>query len=101
MYKRQADSYLVDEPSFLALFSAGDLGMNGYQSITPPGTAKNVLTIGTSTTGSYGSLPAGEVYSSSSKGTTLDGRIKPDLVAPGVMICSAQAEEAQFVEGDS
>ena len=98
---RSVDSYLVDEPSFLALFSAGDLGMNGYQSITPPGTAKNVLTIGTSTTGSYGSLPAGEVYSSSSKGTTLDGRIKPDLVAPGVMICSAQAEEAQFVEGDS
>ena len=93
---RSVDSYLVDEPSFLALFSAGDLGMNGYQSITPPGTAKNVLTIGTSTTGSYGSLPAGEVYSSSSKGTTLDGRIKPDLVAPGVMICSAQAEEAQL-----
>ena len=98
---RSADSYLVDEPSFLALFSAGDLGANGYQSITPPGTAKNVLTIGTSTTGSYGSQSAGEVYSSSSKGTTLDGRIKPDLVAPGVMICSAQAEEAQFVEGDS
>ena len=98
---RSADSYLVDEPSFLALFSAGDLGMNGYQSITPPGTAKNVLTIGTSTTGSFGSQPAGEVYSTSSKGTTLDGRIKPDLVAPGVMICSARAEEAQFVEGDS
>lgn len=56
---RSADSYLVDEPSFLALFSAGDLGANGYQSITPPGTAKNVLTIGTSTTGSFGSLPSG------------------------------------------
>ena len=98
---RSADSYLVDEPSFLALFSAGDLGDNGYQSITPPGTAKNVLTIGTSTTGSFGSLPSGEVFPTSSKGTTLDGRIKPDLVAPGVMICSAQAEEAQFVDGDS
>ena len=98
---RSADSYLVDEPSFLALFSAGDLGMNGYQSITPPGTAKNVLTIGTSTTGSFGSQQAGEIHPSSSKGTTLDGRIKPDLVAPGVMICSAQAEEAQFVQGDS
>ena len=98
---RSADSYLVSQPSFLVLFSAGDLGENGYQSITPPGTAKNVLTIGSSTTGSYGSQEAGSVSSNSSKGTTLDGRIKPDLVAPGVMICSAQANEALFVEGES
>jgi len=98
---RSADSYLVSQPSFLALFSAGDLGENGYESITPPGTAKNVLTIGSSTTGSYDSQEAGEVSSTSSKGTTLDGRIKPDLVAPGVMICSARANEALFTEGDS
>ena len=98
---RSADAYMVNQPSFLALFSAGDLGENGYESITPPGTAKNVLTIGTSTTGSYGSQEAGAVSSTSSKGTTLDGRIKPDLVAPGVMICSARANEAQFAEGDS
>ena len=98
---RSADTYLVSQPSFLVLFSAGDLGDSGYESITPPGTAKNVLTIGSSTTGSYGSQSAGEVSSTSSKGTTLDGRIKPDLVAPGVMICSARANEAQFPEGES
>ena len=98
---RSADSYIVDQPSFLVLFSAGDLGDNGYETITPPGTAKNVLTIGTSTTGSYGSQSQGAVSSTSSKGTTLDGRIKPDLVAPGVMICSARAEEALFTEGES
>ena len=98
---RSADSYLVDQPSFLVLFSAGDLGANGYESITPPGTAKNVLTIGSSTTGSYGSPSAGSVSSTSSMGTTLDGRIKPDLVAPGVMICSARANEAQFTDGES
>ena len=98
---RSADSYVVDEPSFLVLFSAGDLGDDGYETITPPGTAKNVLTIGSSTTGSYGSQSQGAVASTSSKGTTLDGRIKPDLVAPGVMICSARAEEALFVEGES
>ena len=98
---RSADSYIVDEPSFLVLFSAGDLGDDGYETITPPGTAKNVLTIGSSTTGSYGSQSQGAVASTSSKGTTLDGRIKPDLVAPGVMICSARAEEALFVEGES
>ena len=98
---RSADSYLVNQPSFLVLFSAGDLGANGYESITPPGTAKNVLTIGSSTTGSYGSPSAGSVSSTSSMGTTLDGRIKPDLVAPGVMICSARANEAQFTDGES
>ncbi len=98
---RSADSYVVDQPSFLVLFSAGDLGDSGYETITPPGTAKNVLTIGSSTTGSYGSEAQGAVASTSSKGTTLDGRIKPDLVAPGVMICSARAEEALFVEGES
>ena len=98
---RSTDSYLVDQPSFLVLFSAGDLGENGYESITPPGTAKNVLTIGSSTTGSYGSPSAGSVSSTSSMGTTLDGRIKPDLVAPGVMICSARANEAELTDGES
>ena len=54
----------------------------------PPGTAKNVLTIGASTTGMGGTDPLGSVWSNNSGGT-LDGRIKPDLVAPGVEICSA------------
>tara|TARA_B100000686_G_scaffold127433_2_gene134705 strand:+ start:4930 stop:9690 length:4761 start_codon:yes stop_codon:yes gene_type:complete len=93
---RSADSFLVDYPRFLVLFSAGDLASGG---ITPPGTAKNVLTVGASTTGAYGSTPEGNVASSSSRGTTSDGRIKPDLVAPGISICSARAEEAILANG--
>ena len=95
---RSADSFLVDYPRFLVLFSAGDLAGGG---ITPPGTAKNVLTVGASTTGSYGSSAEGSVASFSSRGTTADGRIKPDIVAPGVAICSARAQEAQLASGES
>ena len=97
---RSADAFLVDYPRFLVLFSAGDLGSSG-NSVTPPGTAKNVLTVGASTTGAQGSTPEGSVPGFSSRGTTLDGRIKPDIVAPGVMICSARAEEAQFASDAS
>ena len=98
---RSADSFIVDNPRFLVLFSAGDLGADGSNTVTPPGSAKNVLTIGASTTGAAGSDPAGSVSDFSSIGTTLDGRIKPDLVAPGVMLCSAQAEEAESAQGES
>jgi uncharacterized membrane protein len=95
---RSADSFLVDYPRFLVLFSAGDLAGGG---ITPPGTSKNVITVGASTTGSFGSSSEGSVAPFSSRGTTADGRIKPDIVAPGVAICSARAEEAQLASGDS
>ena len=93
-----ADSFVQDHPKFLVLFSAGDSGSGG---ISSPGTAKNVLTVGASTTGAYSSQEIGQVYNSSSSSYTQDGRIKPDLVAPGVMICSARAQEAQFTSGDS
>ena len=98
---RSADAFIVDNPRFLVLFSSGDLGEDGTNTVTPPGSAKNVLTIGASTTGSMGSDPEGSVPSFSSKGSTLDGRIKPDLVAPGVMLCSARAEEATSAQGES
>lgn len=98
---RSADTFIVDNPRFLVLFSAGDLGADGSNTVTPPGSAKNVLTIGASTTGSAGSAPVGEVPAFSSSGTTLDGRIKPDLVAPGVMLCSARAEEALSPQGEA
>ena len=98
---RSADAFIVDNPRFLVLFSSGDLGEDGSNTVTPPGSAKNVLTIGASTTGSMGTDPEGSVPYFSSKGSTLDGRIKPDMVAPGVMLCSARAEEASSAQGES
>ena len=93
---RSADLFTFENPEFLILFSAGDMANAG---VTSPSTAKNVLSVGASTTGAFNSDSPGFVANSSSVGPTLDGRIKPDLVAPGVMLCSARAAEASFATG--
>ena len=95
------DDFVSDYPAYMVLFSAGDIGGTNDSGITPPGTSKNALTVGASTTGSYGSEPSGSVVSFSSQGLTNDGRIKPEIVAPGVLICSARAQEATLVDGQS
>ena len=88
---RSADQYVSNNQFLLPVFSVGDNGASGASKVTAPGTAKNVLSIGSSNNGA--------VSPSSSQGPTLDGRIKPDLVAPGEGICSARAEEAKSVVG--
>ena len=93
---RSIDWFTNDYPEFLVIFSAGDMGISG---VTSPSTAKNALSVGASTTGAFGSDPIGQVFNESSSGPTSDGRIKPDLVAPGVMICSARAQEADLASG--
>ncbi len=98
---RSADTFMDDYSTLLVLFAAGNEGSQGSSSVSPPSTAKNVISVGASTTGRPGTASAGQVASFSSQGSTLDGRIKPDIVAPGVQICSARADEAQFPAGPS
>ncbi len=63
--------------------AAGNLGpLPG--TITSPGCAKDVITVG-----AVDRLD--NVAPFSSRGPTLDGRTKPDVVAPGVLILAAQA----------
>jgi hypothetical protein len=66
-------------------------GNNGpsAQSIWSPGVAKNALTIGN--VQDSGSATVGELAGTSSRGPTGDNRMKPDLVATGAVITSAQA----------
>ena len=92
---RSVDQFVHDESTLLPIFSVGDTNGQGNTLITAPATAKNVLSVGVSTTGSLGTTPEGSVDSNSRVGFTLDGRIKPDVVAPGVEICSGRAEEAK------
>ena len=93
------DDFVYDYPGYMVLFSAGDFGSGSDQGITPPGTSKNALTVGASTTGALDTAPQGGVATFSSLGLTNDGRIKPEIVAPGVLICSARAAEASLVDG--
>ena len=96
---RSVDQFVKDERSLLPIFSVGDWDGTGTSMITTPSTAKNVLSVGVSTTGSGQTTPQGSVDGISREGPTMDGRIKPDVVAPGIEICSGRAEEARNPSG--
>ena len=76
------------------LFAAGNEGNDG---ISPPGTAKNVITIGAHQN-RYSGAPD-DMYHWSGRGPTDDGRIKPDLVAPGEYVRSCKSQEASSAQG--
>ena len=65
--------------------------------VTEPANADDVLAVGSYSTKTFTGNPASEEISSfSSLGPTRDGRIKPDLTAPGSVIYSARSFEATF-----
>ncbi len=80
------------------VFAAGNDGTSGGTTINPPGSAKNVIAVGASEnvqsiggTDSSGvsdtsANSANDIASFSSRGPCLDGRQKPDLVAPGTHV---------------
>lgn len=118
---RELDKFVYEHRDMLICFAAGNEGSdrdaNGQidlGSVTPPGTAKNCLTVGAcenarpGMTLTYGdgwpsdfpakpiktdkvaSNPEGMV-AFSSRGPTIDRRIKPDVVAPGSYILSTRS----------
>ncbi|HCE01319.1 MAG TPA: hypothetical protein DER07_09785 [Armatimonadetes bacterium] len=88
------DQMAFDAPYYVIVKAAGnDQSRNtkgGYDTIPTSGTAKNVLTIGavSSISGGYSGPSSVVMNNFSSWGPTDDGRIKPDLVAPGVNLYS-------------
>jgi len=73
---------MVDEGIIMCV-AAGNSGP-AERSIVTPGTAEKVITVGAMD-------PAGEIFQRSSRGPTPDNRVKPDLVAVGVDVASAQS----------
>ncbi len=118
------DAWLFEHPDYLAMFAAGNDGSDNNKdgvvdegSVSSPGSAKNVLTVGASKnllleggiqkpmkelrngTDKWSVEPlASSVLSDdirglaafSSRGPAADGRIKPEIVAPGTNIVSAR-----------
>ena len=70
----------------LYVVSAGNAGP-GAQTISSPG--KNALTVGNIRDFDFGGV--GQIWTSSSRGPTSDGRMKPNVVAPGRWVRSATA----------
>ena len=75
------------------VFSAGN---NGSEGLTQPKIAKNVIAVGNSegTRADLGSTTADnmdDIALDSSRGPAADGRIKPDLVAPGTAITGGRS----------
>lgn len=118
---RQLDEFVWKKPDLCILFAAGNDGTDrnkdgvvDFGSVTSPGTAKNCITVGAcennrpDMTMTYGAswpddYPAepiksdrvannvDDVVAFSSRGPTQDGRIKPDIVAPGTFILSTRS----------
>ncbi len=87
------DRFVRDHPEMLVVAAAGNSGGMGDDTVISPSTGKNVLSVG-----ALG--PADDEVlcpvSFSSRGWTDDGRIKPDVVAPGTAVWSASND---FVVG--
>lgn len=100
----QIDQFIRKHPDFLAIFSAGNNGP-GAGSLTSEAYTKNGLVVGASQSPHPVFDPHqvdGNLASDfSSRGPTGDGRLKPELLAPGALI-SAKARQvtSEFNLGD-
>jgi len=94
-----ADTFLWDNPDATVLFSAGNTGETGVNTVVSPSVAKNVVAVGAILNG-YDQWRALQfvtdsrygidaVAGFSSQGPTTDNRMKPDVLAPGFYITSA------------
>lgn len=94
---RDADALMLGDQPYILEFSAGNAGPS-QQTIGSPGVAKNVIATGAS----QNDRPDLIIYADgvdamadfSSRGPCEDGRIKPDVVAPGTWIASLQSQSA-------
>lgn len=81
---RAIDRFVAKNRDFLVVIANGNSGAAGEGSVGSPATAKNIISVG-----AIDASAPERVASFSSRGPTMDSRIKPTLVAPGVNVTSA------------
>jgi hypothetical protein len=95
---RDADADTPGDQQYVLEFSAGNTGAAGAQTIGSPAVAKNVIATGASQNNWSDLISFTEGKDAmayfSSRGPAEDGRIKPDVVAPGTWIASLRSEYA-------
>ncbi len=77
----EVDNMVWNNQDFVVVFSAGNNGP-ANTTVAPPATAKNCISVGSSWNPSY-DVSTDSISSFSGRGWTTDGRIKPEVVAPG------------------
>ena len=82
------DRFVWEHPEMTVLFAAGNAGEDGDDSVISPATAKNVIAVGATWRADV-NPPCPTEWSS--RGFAHDGRIKPDVVAPGAAVISAES----------
>jgi subtilisin family serine protease len=91
---RDADAGTAGDQPYILEFSAGNAG-SGAQTVGSPAVAKNVIATGASQNDRFDYFIYAEGQDAmadfSSRGPCEDGRIKPDLVAPGTWIASLRS----------
>ncbi len=104
---RDADDATPGEQPVTIVFAAGNTGTQGAGTISSPGNAKNVITVGASESyrptrtdgcgiGPSGANDVNDIASFSGRGPTADGRTKPELVAPGTHIQGAATQSSTY-----
>lgn len=83
-----------------------DGGVSGFDTVSPQGSAKNVLTVGAvdDIIGGYDGVGTVNLANFSSMGPTDDGRVKPDLVANGIALATTDSPSDtayQIISGTS
>jgi PKD repeat protein len=81
------DLFSFENESMTMFTSAGNAGP-GARTLSSPANAKNVISVGALSSSTTNT----SIASFSARGPTADGRIKPDLVAPGQSIRSASGD---------
>ena len=83
------------EPGLLSVVAAGNTGDTGAGSVGSPATSKSCVSVGATKTIVPAQKPSTRIHvlaEFSSRGPTFDGRLKPDVVAPGTNIMSSKVQ---------